>query len=284
MIYILDEGIPSSQLEDQLKKTQPLTKEQVVDLIISKIDGQDAIDFNAFTQKYETLNFKHKNNEKKHKMYHKDLADLENLNQFRGTWIDPEELKSDLINDLTSFHIVNEKTVLYNYQIQDWIKTATSWIVLHKKKEYLDQALGNLQNSFNINIDSPEKTAVNTSGEPKQNIGSAPDEEPVNKVKEKRVPEKWYALLHIILISLNKKDAIDDLSDMKGIKALGKFQYKLEGTGRCFYNEIKNIKSSTPSVYISNLSKKERKKMKPLLIDISGNDADVILYVKNLPN
>jgi hypothetical protein len=251
MIYILDNTIETRLLYDQLNLVSPLTKEQVVDLIISKIESRDEANYKAFLEKFDLLSYKYLSINDKINLLREELNELERCHRTKRSWSDPKELKSDLLNTEFSYHKLEDKTILYNRQIEDWIIAASGWMVLSKKKEYLVEALNSLLNS---------------------------------EIEEKQVAEKWYALLHIILMSLNKKDPITDYSDMKEIMKLGKSQYKLKTSGQGFYREIINIRKSKPAVYISNLTLKNRKIMKPLLVKISGNDADVILYLKNLPN
>ncbi|HAO08488.1 MAG TPA: hypothetical protein DCQ50_16250 [Chryseobacterium sp.] len=264
LIYILDEKIPSSQLKEQLEKTTPLTKEEVVDLILSKIDYQDEAAFDLFVKKYNRVSFTESSNQVKYNTYLDDVSNLESENENLGTWYDPEELRSDLMANLISFNTVEDKTVLFNYQIQNWISKANDWRLLCKKREYLKNELIDIKTLLQMSI----------------YYGQAVQ----NDLLLQFVPEKWYALLHIILINLGKKDPIADLKDKNGIMKLGKDHYRFQGTGQVFQREIKNIMTSKPAVYISNLSTKDRKILKPLILLLSGNDADVANYLKKLPN
>jgi hypothetical protein len=283
MIYILDEKRPYAELSDQFDKTQPLSKEQVVDLIISKINGKDDFYFKLFIEKYEKESFSYHSSVEKYEIYLMDFTELEEGSCKKGTWDNPSALKSDLLKTEFSYYYEYGKTILYNRQIEVWCHNATCWLILSRQRAYLTKALNSMkileERANKSSYEAPDYTDNKTF----QGLEKDSNEKAVKLKAEKKIPEKWYALLHIILISLNKKDAIDDLSDMKGIMALGKLQYKLNGTGQGFYREIKNIKSSTPAIYIANLSKKDRKKMKSLLVEISGNDADVILHMKKLP-
>jgi hypothetical protein len=263
LIYILDEKIPYGQLKEQLEKTQPLTKEEVVDLIISNVDDKDQSNFKSFEKKYLKTSFTNLSNQAKDDILLEDLKNLENLYENLGVWNDPNELRSDVLANLISFHFVDGKTVLYIYQINDLIKTAYGYKLLSKKKEYLNQALNELNQIFQLSNKNSNTSEI--------------------KIIKQFVPEKWYALLHIILISLHKKEPILDLSDKIGITQLGKDHYKFRGTGQIFCQEIKNIKTCSPAVYISNMSPKDRKIMKALLIELSGDDADVIQYLKKIP-
>lgn len=88
-------------------------------------------------------------------------------------------------------------------------------------------------------------------------------------------PEKWYALLHLILIDKSKESKIDDFTK-KEIIDLGNDKY---GTKQGFYNSIKEININNIPVFVDCLSAKDKKKWKETLIDISGNNNSVILWL-----
>ena len=279
LIYILDEKIPDSQLKDQIAKTQPLTKEEVVDLIISKIDGQDEIEFNAFRQNYENVGFNYKKNEIKCETYQKDLEDLVESHQFLGTLNDPDELKSDILIYLTVFQIVEEYTILYNRQIQDWIKTAASWRLLCKKKEYLIQALDKLMSSVNGKNDSSTQPPERAFKKQPQKLGKANDEIQVVKEGEKKIPEKWFALQHMIYVKIRKIEKFEKISDKKSIIDYGKNNYPIKGTGQVFYKHIQLIDNYGIYRYLQEILKKDFRKWKDTIKKISNNDPDITEWI-----
>lgn len=263
-IYILDEKTPNSQINEQLEKTNPVTKEEVIELIISQIDYQDETEFDFFVKKYNRVSFTESSNQVKYDTFLNDLSNLEINHENLKTWNNPDELWSDLMKHLDNFHKIDEKSVLYKNQIQDWIKRANNWRLLYKKREFFKKELNSL------------KTLILQPLENKQ----ASQENPLLQF----VPEKWYALLHMILIQNGKADQILDTKDKNGIMRLGKNLYKFQGTGQVFHREIINIMTCEMSVYISNLSSKDRKIMKSVILDLSGNDADVLNFLRKLPN
>jgi hypothetical protein len=269
MIYILDEKIPTAQLKEQLEKTQPLTKEEVVDLIISKIDGYDETNFMSFEKRYTKSSFLGQSNQVKYDAYLKDLENLENLYENLGTWNDPNELRSDLITNLISFHIVDEKTVLYNYQLEDWTKTASGYHLLCKKKEYLEHAVKVQQNLIIGKIEFSNPTSENiTNGQQQKNT-------------EKKVPEKWYALLHMIYVNMKKEIPFEKKTSKDELKTFGRENYPFEGTGHCFYMAIQQIRNKGLNNYIFGLTKSDFRKWKKTVIKISGNDQEIELWIDN---
>jgi hypothetical protein len=275
MIHILDEKIPYAQLKDQLDITQPLTKEQVVDLIISKLNESDDSNFKAFKQKYESLAFKHNSTEKKHETYIKDLAALEENYQNTGTWNDPGELKADLLNAEFSYYKEHDKAILYNRQIEDWRNTAAGWMVVSKKKEYLTLALEILMSLVKgTTATSSQKIGETPIGLPQQS-GVGQVEASDKKETKKKVAEKWYALLHMIYVNMRRIEMFEKLSDKKGIIEYGKDNYPFKGTGQMFYKYIHIIHKYRIHDYIYNRLKKDRKLWKKIITEISGNDPKV---------
>ncbi|MEI8048917.1 MAG: hypothetical protein WCI92_16160, partial [Bacteroidota bacterium] len=96
---------------------------------------------------------------------------------------------------------------------------------------------------------------------------------------KKQYPEKWYAFLHMILINLSNENQFLD-NTKKGIIDVGTKKY---GTGQGFYREIKNIDLNNMTAYIKSMLPKDRKKWKSIIIELSGNDADVISWVNKQP-
>ena len=103
-----------------------------------------------------------------------------------------------------------------------------------------------------------------------------PDTQPEGK----KVPDKYYSLLHLILMYLGKDPQIGSKSKQEIID-LGKKKY---GTGQGFYRQIKEIDLLNMIAYVKSLPQKDHKKWKDVIIEISGNDADVISWVKKQPN
>ena len=277
MIYLIDDNTPESMIEEILDSAIPYSKEQLVDLIISKIDGRDMANFKLFSQKFESLVFKYKSIEDKKELYLKELETLEKGYQNKESWTDPSQLRSDLLNQEFSYHIKFDKKVLINYQIENLVTNAALLKVASKKKEYLTKELDKLtesnQNKKDLitqiwgNNNLKDEHLAPTSGNNKENF------------KEKKVPEKWYALLHMIYASMMKIKPFDDLTDKKGIIAFGKAQYPFHGTGQTFYKEILLINNFGIYKYIQTRSKKSFRKWKFIIMEISGNDIDVIAWI-----
>lgn len=133
-IYILDEKIPYTQLKAHLDKASPFTKEQVVDLIISKINDQDEDIFKRFKRKYEKLSFKYYSSEEKKEKLQAELSQLEDDNDQSRTWSDPKELKTDLLNENFQFFFEDGKKILYNRQIAELSSNAANLLVVCKKR------------------------------------------------------------------------------------------------------------------------------------------------------
>jgi hypothetical protein len=278
LIYILDGKLSSAQLKEQIEKTQPMTKEEVVDLIISKIVGQAETDFNAFKNKYEKSSFLYKSNEKKYKIYLNDLEKMENVYQYLRTWNDPNELRTDLLKDLVMFQIIDEKTVLFNYQIENWIIVAAGWQKLCDKRQYLEQALKMLQNSINAKIESHSQTHDDISKTRSDNLGSDSDSKQTKK-DEKKVSEKWYALLHMIYIQMKKEIAFEKKISKEELKEFGRKTYHLKGSGHSFYMAIRHIGNLGIYKYISRLTKTDYRKWKKTIIKISKDDSEIISWI-----
>ena len=283
MIYILDEKTPFAKLKAQIDKTKPLTIEEVVDLIISKIDGQDESEFNSFKSDYTKLAFNNSTNKVKYDTFLNDLMNLENCYGHLGSWKDPREMRSDLMANLFSFHLVDEKTVLYNRQIKDWVKTGIGYYILCRKKEYLNKAIEILKQLIANKIEFSDLSEIIAK---EQQIGSvnSSNEKAKRTVSDKKIPEKWYALLHMILVRMDKVERFKKITDKKAIIEYGKSNYPFKGTGQGFYKEIQRINDS-PSIYnyIHKYLKKDFRKWKNIIIKISGDDIEVKDWIdKNL--
>lgn len=97
--------------------------------------------------------------------------------------------------------------------------------------------------------------------------------------EDKKVPDKYFAALHLILILLGKEPQIGNKSKNEIID-LGKNKYR---TGQGFYREIRNIDLLNMTAFIRSLPDKDRSKWKETIITISGNDADVISWINKQP-
>jgi len=283
MIYILDEKIPFSELKEKLEKTQPLTKEEVVDLIISKVDDKDESNFKSFEKKYLKTSFTNLSNLAKYDIFLEDLKNMEDLHENLGTWNDPTELKSDIMANLFSFHLVDGKTVLYNYQIEDWIKTASEYHLLYQKKEYLSYALKKLKSLIADKIEFSNQSEIITNG-PLKGADNSSDKKRKLLDSDKKIPEKWYALLHMIYYRMGRVELFKNISDKKTIIEYGKSSYPIKGQGQRFYYEIHRIIDSG-SLYnhIHVHLKKDFKKWKKIILNISGDDGEVKNWIdKNL--
>ena len=96
----------------------------------------------------------------------------------------------------------------------------------------------------------------------------------------KGYPDKWYALYHMILIAIGKP--VPNLSDYTKAEKIkyGENQY---GTGQDFYREFKVIDLNNITAYVRSLPPKDRKDYKKIITAISGNDADVISWLRKQP-
>jgi hypothetical protein len=280
MIYILDEKIPDAQLMELLEKTLPLTKVEVVDLIVSKIDYQDETEFKLFEKKYKKSSFIHSSNQVKYDTYLKDLVNLENHNENLGTWNDPNELRVDLLTNLINFHIIEGKTVLYHEQIENWIKTASGYHLLYRKRKYLEHSVKSMKILLANKIEFSDLTSEDNSNGQLQNIGKVVDEGHNKKVIEKKIPEKWYALLHMIYVNMDKYKPFVDFSNKKFIEAYGVENYPLKGKGQMFYKAISQIHDSKSIYnYFHIWLKKDFWKWKRIITEISDNDPAIKLWI-----
>jgi len=104
--------------------------------------------------------------------------------------------------------------------------------------------------------------------------------EKVPEAKEK-IPEKWHALYHMILIALGKPVPNLTTCSKSDIIKYGKEQY---GTGQGFYRAFKEIDLNNMAAYVRSLPPKDKKQWKQIITDLSKNDADVIVWLKKQPN
>ncbi|MFZ4414888.1 MAG: hypothetical protein ACOYOV_17510 [Bacteroidales bacterium] len=125
-------------------------------------------------------------------------------------------------------------------------------------------------NKYNVN----ETSNINSSSD-----DTLPTSLSKTKDTSKKIPEKWYAFYHMILIRLSKENQFLDTTK-KGIIALGAKKY---GTDQGFYRGIKNIDLNNMPAYIKSMTSKDRNKWKSLIIELSENDADVISWVNKQP-
>jgi hypothetical protein len=92
-------------------------------------------------------------------------------------------------------------------------------------------------------------------------------------------PEKWYALLHYILVDLGKEVNFKDKTKNE-IIAFGKEKYK---TDQGFQKAYKEISTSSFNTYLNGLPQKDKKAWKDIIKEISGNNIEVISWTKNKP-
>ena len=97
-----------------------------------------------------------------------------------------------------------------------------------------------------------------------------------NSIKDK-VPEKWYALYHLILIALGKPVPNLTTYSKADIIKYGKEQY---GTGQGFYRAFKDIDLNNMIAFVRSLPPKDKKQWKQIITDLSNNDADVVSWLK----
>lgn len=280
MIYILDEKRSYAELRDQLDKTQPLSKEQVVDLIISNINGKDEVYFNLFVEKYERESFTYYSSVEKYDIYLRDFTELEEGNFKKGVWDNPSALKFDLLNTEFSYYYEYGKTILYNRQIEDLCHNATCWLILSRKRSYLTKALNSMKIHEEIANKSSYEAPDYTDNKTFQGLEKDSNEKAVNGKVEKKIPEKWYALLHMIYVNMDKYKPFEDFSKKKLIETYGKENYPIKGSGQMFYGEIKRINDSKSIYnYINKYLKKDFGKWKKIIVEISENDPAVQIWI-----
>jgi hypothetical protein len=99
--------------------------------------------------------------------------------------------------------------------------------------------------------------------------------------KKPKYTEQMYAMATIILYKLGKIDPLIDISSRKALWDYGKRRW---GTGEQFCKTFEKIKNDPINVWVRSLTEPKRRKWKEQIIDITGNDADVISYLKKQPN
>lgn len=104
--------------------------------------------------------------------------------------------------------------------------------------------------------------------------------EPTENTLKKNIPDKWYALLHKILIATGEEKQFVDNSKA-AIIAYGKKRYK---TGQGFYRAFIDIDLNNMTAYVRDIPQKDRSKWKSIIIDLSGKDVDVITWLKDKPD
>lgn len=108
------------------------------------------------------------------------------------------------------------------------------------------------------------------------------DDDKYYSLPSKSYPEKWYALYHLIAILIGKKDVPRFESGSKGeIIEYAKTRYN---AGETFYRELNRIELPRLTVYIKCLPPKDKAKWKEIITDISGNDAEIMLWLNKQPN
>jgi len=275
LIYILDSSILYDQNKELLENILPLSKEEVVDLIISKIDGKDESIFNKFKSRFESLGFRHDSEENQYEKCRVELAQLEEGNQDKGTWNDPMALRSDLLNTEFSYYFEGDKTIFYNRQIQDWSTRAVEWSLLTKKKEYLLSKMEELRKSISRGVGSGTLKDDVPSMNPLQKPVRIETQGTDSKEAKKKIPEKWYALLHMIYIDMKKIPSINNYSSKKEIIASGKANHPINGTGQLFYKEIQIIHGHGIYNYIYKVLKKDFGKWKKTILNITEYKSEV---------
>jgi hypothetical protein len=169
--------------------------------------------------------------------------------------------KSDeeISHQLYKEHLVDEKISLErSYRFYEKGKDDTDFELNTKVREYASAYIAWIKeklNGINIPIGSGESTS------------------------SKKYPDKWYALLHAVLIFLGKEQPFTDQS-RKIIEEFGKNKY---GTGQQFYRELINIDLTRIPAYVRSFSPKDRTKWKDILIEVSGHDADIISWTRKQP-
>lgn len=90
------------------------------------------------------------------------------------------------------------------------------------------------------------------------------------------------ALYHLIKIELGQEKQFVN-GDKKEIEVIGRNKYNLED-GQSFYRSIKAINLLNMPVFIQSLRKADRSKWKEIITELSGNNAEIINWLKKQPN
>ncbi len=100
-----------------------------------------------------------------------------------------------------------------------------------------------------------------------------------------KIPEKYYALYHWVLIEMGKekafeKNRITDRLDKPAIMKYGVNKYGFKTKGQVFYQTYKDTDITKREANARDFGKGYKEK----LIEISNNDADVISHLRKYPN
>ena len=95
------------------------------------------------------------------------------------------------------------------------------------------------------------------------------------------IPDKWFGLLHFALeqSGVEKKKQFNPESRNEAVD-FGREHY---GTNQDFYNEYKEVYNEDLTVYLNGMSVSDRKKWKATIKELSGNNVNVILWLKHKP-
>ena len=208
----------------------------------------------------------------------------------KARFADPKYSIDNLLNDLAYkdietankvfsniIHITNNliRTLEdgYNFQYRFEFTKSPLFIALMEFVQSINKRAGNIAHIY------PEVEAYF------ENIDSYKDQFkiPPPQEKQNKVPEKYYLLHSLIMIALGKENQFTDTT-RDGIQAYGRNKYKLD-KAQTFYRwyHNKNIDLLDMAKFVNGLSVKERPHWKKVVIDISGNDSDVITWLKNKP-
>jgi len=115
------------------------------------------------------------------------------------------------------------------------------------------------------------------------NLKIEPDEFGTLRAKYIRggYPEKWFALYHLIAVSLGKKSQWPPFFGKKEIIKFGERQY---GTGEGFYRALNTFDLTRTWTLVRSFCPKDRAGYKSIITEISGQDADVVGYLAKMPN
>jgi len=247
LIYLLDPSIPLSKLEEEIAKTNPYKAEQLVDLIIQRAKEKPDNLFNKLKEPNNDPDFIFNNPEAQRENLIADLKALK-VDKYSPSWDNDKKIKQSVVFNLELIRPNEDgKTILMTELFEKIVQSTAFDMILHKKKLFLSSWLEEFAST------------------------------------QKKYPERWYALLHLIYMELGIEKQFTNFSDKKLIMDFGKSRYKFETTGETFYNELKEIDLLNIPKYVNSLPRKDKGKWQDIILEVSNNDHRVKLWLKNKP-
>jgi len=251
--YLIEQKLirNDNELKQQLAESISYSMDQLVEIVISRINGKDIKLFNSFKQKFEGFIFDCLTDEEKLKRLIAAYEQLEADCIFYGVWSDPAQLRTDIQNfiyGITMTYVNIGIGILYEQRLDIYIATIANIMNVTQKKHFLRTSIDEL------------------------------------KPKNKKFAEKWYALLHLAYVSIGTKIAFQDNTDRKTIMEYAIKNYELKSTGETFYKTLNDIDLLNLTPFINSLPEKQKRKWKQILLEVSNNDHQIKIWLKKQPN